>query len=1092
MTDGKKVFLLSVYVLTLVIGAIPAQADAQEDARRRLLSIARDFVDRVGGNLEKADTALEQLSPSGASARNSLASIPDGEALILTVRLQNPKAPMALQSLTLEEEVTAVKEGSDIMISLSDFFSAVQFPIKVHEDGTAQGWFLRESKQFNLDIQKNLAVIDKREFFIKPKQVRLQDKDVLVKGALLAEWFNLTFSVDIAAQAIKINPSDGEFWPVHEKALRAYRSGTARPLSKPPEKPFKEEKPQLASIPNADITIKRGVEKDKDGIIQSKDQYDLQGAGDFLGYTGKTSISGTELTKINNLSLGLSKSSDKPILLGPLKARNYEFNDIQKTSVPFANDGGFERGFRFSNKVFGSTLNTSTSIEGIGTPGWDVELFRDTEFIEGQAVEASGYYSFQNVPVYAGVNRFKIMMYGPQGERREQEKVVTVGPGTQGEGLSYDVSLSQKQRTTYTENPSKNIDAGTLRFAGNFEKQISDRLVWSEGLSAGQENGKSIAYLHSGTFIAMDEDTFINGDSLLSSDGPFMLSGTVRKNYGSQRASTSLVLESENFNPGLGNTFSTPASLGLNATLTGPLRWADWVKWASNSKRGLRPRRGSYTLFGSNRQTFDGQSSTSLGVTVGGALFGLSASHSLRYIYSTFAAANSSPSAVTGALSLGGPLFGSYWRGSLSYSATPNPNIDRLFFSTSKRLRQNLHGDLSLSHRVRTGLKEISTGLQWKREKETLASSISYNSEGSLQVGMQVRFGLTVDPYTGTIVRKGGGMQNIGGISALVFLDKDGDGVMSGDDEPIPEATVEAVQLGMRMETGDDGEVFLHSLPSGKVTDVVLQDNSLFEPNWIPSPASGVSIRPRPGHVTRLLFPVWRGGEMEGTAYARKETGEKRALRDIRLSLFNDKGIRAMTVTTESDGYFLFEKIPPGRYLLLAESQDLKDSRVLPAMPLPISFGFEGTRVLGRDLYYTDGQSEMGLNLSPDLGDYLKANETVRTPLPALKPGTGATLLNLGSYHSRLLATLMWYKIKKLNPELVADAISLVKPADLRNSALTGLHTLRVSLPGGTIDDGYARCMAFDAAGYPCTVEYLPQGLPEQQVSDKKEEKKKS
>ncbi len=122
-------------------------------------------------------------------------------------------------------------------------------------------------------------------------------------------------------------------------------------------------------------------------------------------------------------------------------------------------------------------------------------------------------------------------------------------------------------------------------------------------------------------------------------------------------------------------------------------------------------------------------------------------------------------------------------------------------------------------------------------------------------------------------------------------------------------------------------------------------------------------------------------------------------------------------------------------------------------------------------------QAETTTTISPalaaDLADYVAANPALNRQ--ALKDKT--VLLNLGSYNSRALMTVIWFKIKTRYTAMIGDAALLVRPTDSNASSQTGKYTLRVSLPTYNIDDANNRCRLLTAQGQFCTVEILPSGL---------------
>jgi hypothetical protein len=106
----------------------------------------------------------------------------------------------------------------------------------------------------------------------------------------------------------------------------------------------------------------------------------------------------------------------------------------------------------------------------------------------------------------------------------------------------------------------------------------------------------------------------------------------------------------------------------------------------------------------------------------------------------------------------------------------------------------------------------------------------------------------------------------------------------------------------------------------------------------------------------------------------------------------------------------------------------------------------------------------------PDFQDYETRNPVVATAL-----NDASVVLNLGSYNSREMMIVMWYKIKKQYGNIIGPSHLLVQPADSYALAKTGKHVLRAVLSTAGFDDALARCDKLKAAGLACTVEAAPE-----------------
>jgi hypothetical protein len=118
-----------------------------------------------------------------------------------------------------------------------------------------------------------------------------------------------------------------------------------------------------------------------------------------------------------------------------------------------------------------------------------------------------------------------------------------------------------------------------------------------------------------------------------------------------------------------------------------------------------------------------------------------------------------------------------------------------------------------------------------------------------------------------------------------------------------------------------------------------------------------------------------------------------------------------------------------------------------------------------------------------------KTPEAVRA-YAAVNPGMDAAalkdtavIMNLGSYNSRELMALTWYKLKTRYGALVGGTHLLVQPANSYASLENGKHTLLAAAPFGAAE-AQRRCGLLNAQGIACTVDPLPAGAQDSALGE--------
>ena len=147
---------------------------------------------------------------------------------------------------------------------------------------------------------------------------------------------------------------------------------------------------------------------------------------------------------------------------------------------------------------------------------------------------------------------------------------------------------------------------------------------------------------------------------------------------------------------------------------------------------------------------------------------------------------------------------------------------------------------------------------------------------------------------------------------ARVFLDRDQNGEFGPGDEPLPRVRVVAPQAGVRAQTNTDGVAQLVSLGSGRLTDVMVDSSTLPGADLMVR-FDGNSIRPRPGNVVELDFPVVRAGVIEGTV-TEVRAGARVPAGGVIVEVIDAMGELFESRLTASDGLYVFDAVPLGVY----------------------------------------------------------------------------------------------------------------------------------------------------------------------------------
>ena len=1039
--NGARVALPA---LLLWLAAPPGLAETAltNDARRDL---ARAFVERMRDGFERADQRMEQMQePQQSAGRQRLTEIPEGEMLVFQVRLP--------QGLRLSNPLLGTIYQGQVTLSVMDIIRELDFSIERDPDtGNMTGWYLREEKTFALNKEARHVTSDQGHFAFS-SFVHDDQNDLYATPQEIAAWFGLDIVANPHQMTMQID-SDIPF-PVQERRNRRDQHALAGRMARAPDEPqlpYHSLERQMIGVPIVNIQTSSIYRKSGTSDTSNfSNAARIATRGDFAYGTLRTNSRITDEGDLTLFRANYLRESHEADLLGPLQARRYEIGDVIPVSVPNSRGTSPGLGARITNiDPAQSMTRVNTEIFGEATPGWDVEIYRDGSLIAFQEAGEDGRYYFENVDLSAGDNEFRVVKYGPQGQRQEENFQIPVASRRTNEGGVYDVSVTFADTQVYDPNrgSTRSPDRGNPNISAYYETALSDRTALSAGASTRESDGERESYLYTGISHAM-WDTLFNADVTADQDGDMLASLSARRLIGAHRFRNSAEIRTDGF----GGDSARTRRFQNTMSLSGPLGMR-----IGNTRRG----RVNYNLSAGYGHYSDGDDRYSLSGGLSTSIRNWGMGQSLNYSYAT----GSGEDRIGGASNLMGRIGQNRLRFRANYDIHPDYRVTQLSASYARRLAHNLSFNADLVRRPQRQLTEGSAGLNWSTPYASFSPRVSYNSVGDFTAALTTRFGLAYDPQAEHIRM----MRNINADSAamsvFVFLDKDGNGIFSDGDIPIPSAVIRTPQNSGRAVTGEDGHAFFNRMTSMRPTDVFLDPMSLGDPYWVPG-FEGVSVVPRRGYVAQLQFPVHMAGEVDGEVFASSPDGERQTLRGMRLTLYDMNGRAAYQTVSGFDGFYLFETVAPGTYYLLVDPRDLRHHNVAQPAPEIIEIGYDGTILYGTNINL-DSAMPVGFAFPQDYDDFIAAHP--HAALPA--DGSHRLVMNMGQYHSNLLMALTWYRLHSRYGAILQGATPLVSPAHSVAYMDKQTHTLKLDANTADFREAGKKCRALAARGFECTIE---------------------
>jgi hypothetical protein len=702
--------------------------------------------------------------------------------------------------------------------------------------------------------------------------------------------------------------------------------------------------------------------------------YDALFSQELAYATALLFVSGNSEDRLQDARLQAGREAPQGGVFGIPGLTRAFVGDVQTPVVPFAGSAGQGRGLELSAfPLDRPDYFDQTSVVGDAPPGWDVELLRGQELLDFQRAGPDGRYRFEKVPLLFGENILIVVMYGPEGQRREESRSFRVGAGMAQTGKLY--------WRVYAGQPGQRLLGGLLRHPSSIDAGSGDAHR-SSAYSAEAEFGLS-RQITASAFASNAPVNYQANSPLRSTVG-----GGLRLSLPSAYLESTLARQSEG-----GHAWSVGVS-----SMIGPVsvtaRHARYDSWASlealqsdqalTSDTSLRlstsiPVQGH--VFGlsiaTERWIFENGNQEAVALLQARFSFhGLSVLQALdlhRYDYRSDSLYSSSSQRLYYTPSVSGD-FGNFRVTTTAQYNTESRRVDQLQFLGNWRISQKTNANVGVTYggEDAEGKKNYGLSIGVSRDFGPFyASAIaSRNAAGALSLGFGLNFSFGFD-NRGKLSLSSRPMAQEGAADVLVFRDRNGNGLYDkGIDEPQSQAGLRINgQRDSTAQTDDQGHVFLTGLSTMQPALLQVDSSSISDP-FLASAQGGVRFVPRQGQSFQAQLALVDTGEVSGTLKAQLEGkwvtlsgvvlelvaalphGERQDL-GPGLSFYRLLGMTAPsaafeqaglfrvlgTKRTHYDGGFLFDMVPPGNYLVRVRSgQNIQGVDLgTPAQPVKIT-----------------------------------------------------------------------------------------------------------------------------------------------------------
>lgn len=631
----------------------------------------------------------------------------------------------------------------------------------------------------------------------------------------------------------------------------------------------------------------------------------LNGYLDFMHHSAELRINHSNVDtraffkiakKLDTSTLGWSESLDVSTL-------NYEIGDIQRQSTSLIHSASLGLGARFYNQDSGlDRVFSTTTIEETVLPGWRAELYRNGQFIDQVDAGADNRVVFTDVETFYGQNRFEIRLYGNQGEQETRTQLIDVGNQLTRQGeLGFEVSYVDPEISLLSGKlPSAGIgrDARAIVYYG-----LSDVLTVNSGIHYVKEITQPTATTESLLALPPTDHYYASAGLTYQLPESLLNMQTVRKSEGG----TATML-------GYTARFFNNIRMNMDAKFFDDFYSARFNDRELNTQADLR---------------LSGRISALDGIAwSGGVSYQDTIDDGEQYLYR--ASLSKSFKNLTVATNanylerddeqiLTQRLFATLYLGrwQLSQSFTWQFDSDNDFDAWRTELRWPQTREFFNQTRLtvtpeRLSEVELQHTFTWRRPTFNLQFGMSVDDRGEWEAGATITGTFNWNPSEEQVQFHPPNVFVAGVARPFVYFDENRNSQFDGNDEPLEHIKFIGNASWKTLETGEDGQVYLPVVSNGqrlKVDEISIPD-AFRKPKF-----NNILVFTHRGGVKQFDIPIQAVNDIEGVIFF-KDKESVRAQARVPVKLVDKNGDVVSEVFSESDGFYLFQQVPPGEYEL--------------------------------------------------------------------------------------------------------------------------------------------------------------------------------
>jgi hypothetical protein len=791
----------------------------------------------------------------------------------------NPPADETPVQITAEKigsiDISGYTNGKILYLPIGELFSFLKINFNLSDfNSVIKGFYIDEKNKYNINISENSAVFKDINIPVSRKDFYITETDTYISSDLYNKIFGIKLDFDF--KQLKVFLSSGVKLPAEiERERNILRSN----LESSRLTDFKADfiaprKRKVVGLGMMDWMLSYSHTSPRNDFYS----YNLSLGSEIIGGDLNAFVTGNKDEVLDNENINWrwryadNKKYFKQGILGNLSLNSgllYNTQGFQITNSP-----PIARRTIGKYKIFDQT-----------NPKWDVELYINNEFIDHTTSNDNGYFEF-NVPLLYGSNYITLRYYGPSGEIRNEERVVQVP-----------FNFIPEKTVEYS------LSGGTLK-TGNHSAFSESSLFW--GIARSLTAGTGLIYLNEPgqkKFFPNANISYRIIDNLVFNTNYFhQLKGT---------ASISLLLPSQIFTTVSfirygKNEFFNPLQYNEERNITTyiPLTFKNFSTSFRVNARNVLSDNYNFILLNSglfaNYNRLQGSVITNGTWTKTTGKYketGLTSSFSISYrLFSD--------------LLLRQQTDVEHSKGKVTRAGI---NIDKSIFKTgwltvfvSRDFNQNNYFG-SLTFRYDFSFGRYTSGC--------------YSSENEWSLSQSVYGSMGFDEFKRKIITDNQNMVSRGGLSLVPFVDYNNNDKLDYNEQILNSGFNTTLNAGKVIKSSDGKNTWYVGLDPYETyrleVNPVSFDNPLYRPKY-----KTYSVTVDPNRFKVIHVPVFISGIISGNVWLKTESGTK-GVSMLKIILESLDGKLKFEKLSFSDGEYIFDNIPPGKYKVYPDYGDL-------------------------------------------------------------------------------------------------------------------------------------------------------------------------